>query len=96
MSIEPATAFLDEMVSTGNVSEDLITISPNPTSGLVTLKINSTQISSCELITVTGDILQKIDPDTHLMLDLTPLPSGFYFLRVVSNNQSKLYKIVRL
>ena len=95
-NFEPATAFLDEMVSTGNVSEDLITISPNPTSGLVTLKINSTQISSCELITVTGDILQKIDPDTHLMLDLTPLPSGFYFLRVVSNNQSKLYKIVRL
>lgn len=93
----PVTAFFDETVGIKDFErDDYITLSPNPTTGLVMVKSKSSNVFTCELVNVSGEILQKIDMQNDFTLDLSSYASDLYFLKVVSDNESKIYKIVRL
>ena len=76
---------------------DAIEIYPNPARGLVTIFASGTSIFGISVLNVLGvDMLDL--PNQHepnLTLDLSKLPSGTYFLRIITERGIVLRKIVK-
>jgi len=76
---------------------DGISVFPNPTSGLISIK-SEFKIDSYELFSVTGISILKegILNDRHLFtMDLGGIPSSIYFLKVFSEKGVIVKKIIR-
>lgn len=72
-----------------------ISIYPNPTSSFVTINCNSS-IKSIELYDVQGRILEtSIENSTTSKLDISEKQNGIYFLKINTENGSKVEKIVK-
>ena len=79
--------------------ESQITVFPNPTSGLVTLKLPETLPIRYSVSTVTGRVIltSDSDVDSEISIDLTLQPSGLYFIELVFGDGSReVEKVVRL
>ncbi len=75
---------------------DTIEIYPNPATGIVTISSGGTFIEGLSVLNVLGEDVLDV-PNEHasdLMLDLSKLPSGTYFLQIQTANGSVLRKIV--
>jgi hypothetical protein len=98
--LAPATAFLDINLATGNVDDDkTIFITPNPTSGLFYVVINSTAAINLEIATVQGEklLVDKIKAaQGGLTIDLSAYPAGIYFVRVIMDGKLYSRKVVKL
>ena len=55
-------------------------ISPNPTNGIVTIKTNSAEILTIELVDVFGKFIDSIK--TSDSIDISFLNNGIYFLSI--------------
>ena len=80
-------------------SESQIVVFPNPTSGLVTLKLPETRPIRYSVSTVTGNVILTSDSnvDSEISIDLTLQPSGLYFIELVFGDGSRnVEKVVRL
>ena len=92
----------------GEVAEAFFTLSPNPTTGKVSLKIGHTPQSLCDsspnlreqLITVRGaaghEVLRQAMPTGQMtaVLDLSGLPSGTYFVTLGTSTETVTQKII--
>ncbi|KAF2519858.1 T9SS type A sorting domain-containing protein [Flavobacterium salilacus subsp. salilacus] len=68
---------------------------PNPTTGNVTV-IADTIVKSVELYDIQGRLLQvNTINDTQATINLTEKPSGLYFVKVITENGTKVEKIVK-
>lgn len=75
-----------------------ISLYPNPTKDVVTIKSQNEKIKSVELITLEGASLfsQKFINAKTAQLDLRSYSSGFYFIKITGENYSVIKKVVRL
>ena len=73
-----------------------VQLSPNPTSGHVTVDAGTT-IARCEVYSSTGALLQAIEaPESVFTIDLTASPSGVYLVRLVDmQGDSKALRVVK-
>jgi hypothetical protein len=73
--------FSENILSVGGVQKEALQVAPNPTSGL----INKTG----DVYNVSG---QKVLTDSN---DLSGLPSGIYFVKVIENGNVSTTKIIK-
>ncbi|NCA86696.1 MAG: T9SS type A sorting domain-containing protein [Clostridia bacterium] len=81
-----ATSIGDENIST-------FAVYPNPTTGIITID----GISSTTRVMVTntqGQIISNISIETAHQLDLSSQPSGLYFVKLVSDQGTKIVKLI--
>jgi len=72
-----------------------ISVYPNPTNSFITITCNSA-IKSIELYDVQGRILEtSIENSNSSKLDISEKQNGIYFLKINSDNGSKVEKIVK-
>ncbi len=72
-----------------------IVVSPNPTSSTVTINCNS-NIKSVQVYDFQGRLLEtKLVDDTKTAINISEKTSGIYFLKITSDNGSKVEKIVK-
>jgi choice-of-anchor B domain-containing protein len=71
-------------------------IFPNPTSGLMQLTYDPSNILSVEITTSLGDLIFKkqVQGTGTETLDLRSLPNGSYFITTTENNKSSTKKII--
>ena len=75
--------------------QSFVKIVPNPTSGTVT--VSGQDIRSAEVLNVLGQTVKpRCEGTDSLLLDLTDLPSGVYFIRIWNvNGTSRIQKVVK-
>jgi len=88
---------------TGGVSiehdsvNDRIIIYPNPTSGEVRVESGALRVESVEIFDVMGKNVSRLTSHiSHpISIDISYLPSGVYFLRIVTENEVVTKKIIK-
>jgi hypothetical protein len=80
-----------------NFELNKIVISPNPSTGIFTIFSNNLALDKLEVYDITGKIIvSKRNLDTtNSTLDLTNVSTGIYFVKMVSNNQSTVKRIIK-
>jgi hypothetical protein len=78
-------------IGLGESTLDKLTISPNPTNGIVNL--NASVIGTYELLTLDGRILESGTAKKDY--DLTKYPNGVYNLRLTTNEGTRVLKVVK-
>lgn len=78
----------------GNVANNLISVYPNPTHGIVNIDLNITEASNANVVIydANGKVVysnSSVTPLNHnLQVDLNNETAGMYFIKVVTNNSS--------
>jgi len=82
-------------------SEDDISVYPNPSNGLFTLSVSSTQQDniSIDVINVLGEIVMQAQKQVQsgpngFELNLSQQAKGVYFIRISSSNESVIKKVI--
>ena len=78
-------------IGLGESTLDMLTISPNPTNGLVSLNISV--VGNYELLTLDGRVLESGTAKKDY--DLTKYPKGVYHLRLSTDEGTKVLKVVK-
>ena len=85
-------------IATGYIGSIEISLFPNPTSGKVIVSLSNTPLTSIHytLATAAGSVLEqsRFSGIRH-ELDLTSQPAGIYLLRIVADNETCTWKIVK-
>ncbi|AXG73238.1 T9SS C-terminal target domain-containing protein [Flavobacterium arcticum] len=75
--------------------DDSVKLYPNPTTDNVTIAANSA-ITSVQLYDVQGRLLHsRVGNETSIRLDVSAQPSGLYFVKITTDNGSKVEKLVK-
>lgn len=83
---------IDEFVSLESLQSDLnLLVYPNPTNGVVNI-IGASEVQSIICFDLLGNMMLTSESST---IDLTPLVSGNYFLRVTSSEGVSVHKVVK-
>jgi len=84
-------------VNPGNVNEldNLLGIYPNPTEGLFTIKSNNLNNAELYVFSLSGQEILKtnIDSDTFVV-DLSKNTKGVYFVKIISDNKTAVYRVI--
>jgi len=83
----------DNTVSSCFISLKKISVSPNPTSDLVTITLEGSFVYS--LFGVNGVVLATKKGVNQAQLDLSDFTYGMYFLEIQSENGSETVKLVK-
>ncbi len=84
----------------GTASELPVKIYPNPTSKYLNIEFIHgfrAENTTIDLITSQGNSIQRINLPDHsnsIHLDITRIPSGFYFIRLTTNESMSVQKVV--
>ena len=78
-------------IGLGESTLDMLTISPNPTNGLVSL--NTVVLGTYELLSLDGRILESGTAKRDY--DLTKYPKGVYHLRLSTDEGTRVLKVVK-
>ena len=80
-----------------NFELNKIVISPNPSTGIFTIFSKNLALDKVEVYDVTGKIIvSKTNLNTtNSTLDLTNVSTGIYFVKIVSNSQSTVKRIIK-
>jgi hypothetical protein len=78
-------------IGLGESTLDQLTISPNPTNGLVSL--NMDVLGTYELLTLDGRVLESGTAKKEY--DLTKYPKGVYHLRLSTDQGTRVLKVVK-
>ena len=77
------------------LSQQGLTINPNPSQEYISIKCKD-RISELDIYTITGQlIIRKKINDKSMMLNITNIPGGLYFVKVFSTNGSFTGKIIK-
>lgn len=78
-------------------NEDSIRVFPNPATAKITVSFSNAAHAKTIIITdVSGkEIFRDINHEKEQTIDIENLTNGVYFLNVVSNNQSKMVKVIK-
>lgn len=89
---------LAKVASTSEINsletKDIITVSPNPFLGELTIDGASLE-SKFVLLNANGQILRSGDFENNKVSNLEELPKGFYILKVISMNQETIHRLVK-
>ena len=90
---EAETVF--QQLSVGEVSAVSISVYPNPTSDIITIKAQSA-FNNVEVFDIQGRLLESKTAGTdEVTIDLTGRQTGHYFVRVTSGNGVSVLKVVK-
>ena len=81
-----------------NNSKLATSIYPNPTNGMVTLQLNSAKnkVVTIEIINVVGEVIYSLTKNlSKIDIDLSNQPNGIYLLKVLTNEQQTVGKIIK-
>jgi hypothetical protein len=68
---------------------------PNPTSGIINISY-SENVSSVVLFNVLGQVVLEAQPNLNqVAIDLSSFPSATYFIKVASNGNEKVVKVIK-
>ncbi len=88
-SISRSTSATESMAN-----KDII-LSPNPTSGVISVRSPSSEIKTIVVYTMDGRAIEKVLYDTEI-IDLTQLPPAIYIIRVETNKGMSTHRVVRM
>lgn len=78
-------------------SENGITISPNPSKGLIQIKGLSSETQTLEIINASGEKINaqsNITSQSSVEIDLSQQPKGIYFVRIKDTKSTTIQKVV--
>ena len=79
-----------------NGIDALVTVFPNPTSGVFTLKFNSTELKLVEISDITGRVVYSTSTSLEaLSVNFETLAAGLYSLKVIDDTNSSVVKIIK-
>lgn len=87
-----AVAVLHQLPVGINEKKTTFKIYPNPTSGLITVKIND--IGKLRLVSIEGKILNEMDFINEIQLDLTTYNESIVFMEISSVNGNSVERII--
>ena len=76
-----------------------IQVYPNPTNGILTIETHNAdaQMTECHVLNVIGqEVMRQVGDSGQMNLNLTSLPDGTYFVKVVTASENKTIKIVKI
>jgi len=83
---------LDKISAISELTKTDFTIFPNPTTGLIQF-FGYNDILSVEIISPNGIMINKFQ--VKETIDLTDLPSGTYFLKIISKGGKRIKKLIK-
>ena len=75
-----------------------ISIFPNPTNGTVTLQLNNTKnkVVTVEILNIVGEVVYSLTKNlSSVSVDLSSQPNGIYLLKVTTNEQQTVEKLIK-
>ncbi len=79
-----------------NISDSIVSVYPNPTSGLVNFDFSENQVYNITITDITGKIvLIKNNPVNNETVDISNYSEGIYFVSVKTNEQIITTKLVK-
>lgn len=98
-------AFVDNIIFTEfpvgveeNNSKLATSIYPNPTNGMVTLQLNcaKNKVVTIEILNVVGEVVYSLTKNlSKIDIDLSSQPNGIYLLKVMTNEQQTVEKLIK-
>lgn len=74
-----------------------VTITPNPTHGIINIFIPNSRAIQIELFNLNGQLLQQIiTTESKSVMNINTLPNGMYYLRLSDGNQVSTKKIIKI
>ena len=76
-----------------------IQVYPNPTNGILTIETHNAdaQMTECHVLNLMGqEVMRQVGDSDKMSLNLTSLPDGTYFVKVVTANENKTIKVVKI
>ncbi len=84
----------------GNIQDDQFSIYPVPAKDVINIKSeNSDCIYQVELLDVNGESIETLtmhNEGVDYKMDVSSVSPGLYYLKIQSNNECKIYKIIKL
>lgn len=78
-----------------NIGSSKLSIFPNPTSGIVNISISDKVIDKVEVLDAIGNTILSVECDNNeVSIDLTKFGTGVYFVKVTSESDTVVEKIV--
>jgi len=81
---------MDDISGIHNISHQL-SISPNPSNGVITIN-SSAKIEQVFIITQSGMLMQTYKDES--IIDLSHLPKGVYFMKIITQDKTIIKKII--
>ncbi len=80
--------------SIADFAAEEVYLSPNPTTGIVTVNCGNMQVKRIDVYTVAGQLVSTLANNADLnTIDLTDAPAGIYLVRITGNNTTIVQKI---
>ena len=76
-----------------NIDENIqkiFMVSPNPTSGQINVIHNYDNLSSIEIISISGKVVKSISWNSISTINISNLPNGIYFIKGFDNHKNEL------
>ena len=89
---------LQNQTTDNMISENMISVYPNPTSGKFNIQFNETQVQKITVYDAIGKVIieNNVEANTsNLNLDLSDIKSGIYFIKINSNENVIMKKIIK-
>lgn len=74
---------------------EMISVYPNPTSGIFTLDVNGNDHLNLEIYNSIGELIFKEIIHSNKTIDLSNNADGVFFVRIINNEQFKTFKIIK-
>ncbi|MGK0315393.1 MAG: hypothetical protein ACI86M_001624 [Saprospiraceae bacterium] len=91
---KPNPDFECEAASVADLAEEELIMFPNPTTGLITMKISTSEQATCTVFDMFGNLVKSITFYDTDIIDLSELKSSVYFVKVKFENREVIKKIV--
>ncbi|TXE16399.1 T9SS type A sorting domain-containing protein [Psychroserpens burtonensis] len=92
------TVFVEDNLSVGDANFMAFDMFPNPAKDKVTIRLNANHFGNVtvHIIDLQGKRIleQYISEGNNLELDITDLQSGLYFVKLNTNNKSRVKKLI--
>lgn len=90
-----SSCFTVATLNTSSFNENNFNLYPNPTTGILNIS-HSKEISEMTILNILGQtVMTQKANDLQLELDLSPLSSGTYLIKIISEGQSNTMKIIK-
>ena len=96
--VDTTECYYVDLTNTNSIQKsDGIIIAPNPTNGLISINnISGVKIKSIDIYGITGELIEKIDPDKMTDIDLSSNERGVYLFHINTIDNKSILKRVLL